>query len=140
MITDKFGLFFDNAAAAASMTSAVINIKKFAGRQDPVNITIMVKGPDTSVANATLNLQQSADNATFTTVTTLVIPNPGLNQVVTIALPRTVAQPYLRMTGAVVKVESSDVITGITVWAGVTEEDYEPYAKGMYIDKGKVIA
>jgi hypothetical protein len=139
MITDKFGLFFDNAAAAASMTSAVINIKKFAGRQDPVNITIMVNGPETSGADVEIELQQSPDNATFTTLTTVTISNPALNQVVSIALPRATTEPYLRMTGVATAADGG-AITGITVWAGVTEEDYEPYAKGMYIDKGKVIA
>jgi hypothetical protein len=59
---------------------------------------------------------------------------------VTIALPRTVTQPYLRMTGAATAVGEGGAITGITVWAGITEEDYEPYVKGLYIDKGKVIA
>jgi hypothetical protein len=139
MITDKFGLFFDNAAAASSMTSAVVNIKPFAGRQEPVNVTIIVKGPDTSGANVAINLQQSPDGTTFTTLTSVTIPNPALNQVVSIALPRSTAQPYLRMTGAAAAIQGG-AITGITVWAGVTAEDYEPYAKGMYIDKGKVVA
>jgi hypothetical protein len=139
MITDKFGLFFDNAAAAASMTSAAVPVNRFAGREDPVNVTIVVKGPDASGANVTLNLQQSADGTTFTTVSTVVIPNPGANQVVTISLPRAVTGPYLRMTGAAVAI-TNGAIAGITVWAGVTEEDYEPYVAGLYIDKGKVIA
>lgn len=136
MITDQFGVFFNDTAAAASMTSKVVNVMPYAGRNDPVFISILTKGNNSAALGFTVKVQQSADNATFTDVESFSFTKTDeLPAMKAIRLPLDVKKKHVRLAVAV-----SGTTTGITVFAGITHDHFAPYDKGQYISKGKVVA
>ena len=135
MIIDQFGVFFDDTAATASMTSNVVNFMTYAGREDPIYISILAKGANGAAVTYTVNVQQSADNGTFATAGTFTMSKPNAAPVLkTIRLPIDVRHPYVRLT-----ITATGTLAG-TVFAGVTRDHFAPYDEGLFIDGGKVVA
>lgn len=135
MIIDQFGVFFDDSAAAATMTSKVITVTPYVGRDDSMCITILAKGANTAALNFTVKVQQSANNATFADVETFTFTKADALPVIKVVrLPLSVKEKYVRLTATV-----SGAVDGVKVFAGVTRDHFAPYDKGLYIDKGKVI-
>ena len=136
MIIDQFGVFFDDAAASASMTSEVVNFSPYAGREDPIYISILAKGANAASMSFTIKVQQSADNSTFKDVETISFTKADASAVLTaIRLPLAVKEEFVRLTATV-----SGTVTGITLFAGVTRDHFAPYDEGLYVDGGKVVA
>lgn len=134
MITDQYGVFFDDTAAAASMTSDVANFMPYAGREDPIYITLLAKGAN--AASFTVHVQQSADGSTFTAAGSFTLTKPAnVAEVLTIRLPIAVKEKHVRLAA-----EVTGTLTGVTLTALVTRDHYAPYAEGLYIDGGKVVA
>ncbi len=136
MITDKFCIFFDNTAAAASGTGAKVNVMPYVGRGEPVNVAVLVKGANAAAVDLALTLKESDDGSTFTDVATFTLKKPDkLPALTTFALPLpTVGKKFVRLDYAL-----TGTPAGLTVFAGVTRDHFAPYSKGQYID-GKVVA
>lgn len=136
MIIDQFGVFFDDTAATASMTSSVVNFQPYAGREDPIYISLLAKGANAAALTFTVKVQQSADNATFKDVETFTFAKADALPVLkAIRLPLDVKEKYVRLAATV-----SGTVTGVKVFASVTRDHFAPYDKGLYIDGGKVVA
>lgn len=136
MIIDQFGVFFDDAAVAASMTSKVVNVMPYAGRDDSMYITLLAKGANTTALNFTVKVQQSADNTTFTDVETFTFNKAdALPALKAIRLPVELKEKYVRLTATV-----SGTVAGTKLFSGITRDHLAPYDEGLYIDKGKVVA
>lgn len=135
MIIDQFGVFFDDKAAAASLTSNVVNVSPYAGRGDAAYISFLAKGANAAAVTYTVNVQESKNNATFATVGSFTLSKPNAAPVLkAIRLPVEVKEQYVRLT-----VTASGTPAG-TVFAAVTRDHFAPYAEGQYIDGGKVVA
>ena len=136
MIIDQFGVFFDDKTTTASMTSSVVNFMSFAGREDPIYISLLAKGPNTAAVTYTVNVQQSENGTAFTTAGTFTLAKPNAQAVLqTIRLPVAVKGPYVRLTVTV-----AGTVTGGSLFAAVTRDHFAPYEDGLYIDSGKVRA
>ncbi|MDL2267170.1 hypothetical protein LJC46_04185 [Desulfovibrio sp. OttesenSCG-928-G15] len=134
MIIDQFSVFFDDADAAAAMTSDVVNFQPYAGREDPIYISLLAKGAN--AASIVVTVQQSADNATFTDVGSVTVTKAeNMAELATIRLPVAVKDKYVRLSAAV-----TGTVAGTTLFAGVTRDHVALYDKGLYIDGGKVVA
>lgn len=135
MIIDQFGVFFNDTTAAASMTSKVVNFSPYAGREDPIYISLLAKGANTAAVTYTVNVQQSADNSTFVTAGSFTVAKPDAAPVLkAVRLPVDVKGKYVRLTVSV-----SGTPAG-TLFAAVTRDHFAPYDEGLYIDGGKVVA
>jgi hypothetical protein len=141
MIIDNFGVFFNDVAAASSMTSAVVNVSPYAGRDDPTYITLLTKGPNAGkTVTYTVKIQQSEDNSTFTDVETFTLSKPDAQAVLEVVrLPLRVTQPFVRLSAAAT-VASGGSLTGVTLFAAVTRDHFAPYSKGQFINRGTVVA
>ena len=136
MIIDQFGVFFDNKASAASMTSDVVNFMSYAGREDPIYISLLAKGPNTAAVTYTVHVQQSENGSTFATAGTFTVAKPDAQAVLqAIRLPIAVKGPYVRLSVTV-----SGAVTGGTLFAAVTRDHFAPYGEGLYINAGQVVA
>ena len=140
MITDKLSTYFDNAASAAAMTSSVINLMPYRGRNEPVNVFFLVTGATaTSAQTITLNFQESdTAGGAFATIETVALPKAVGSTPVLAALriPRRQRKAFSRMT---IAIAGGAAQTGLKVWCGVTRDDFAPYSPGQYIDKGEVV-
>lgn len=135
MIIDQLGVFFDDTAVAASMTSEVIPFMPWAGREDPVYITLLAKGETTDALTFSIQFQQSEDSTTFETVATYEMKKPSADPVIkALRLPLMTKYKYARMLVTV-----TGTVAG-TLFAGVTRDHFAPYEEGLYIDAGEVIA
>lgn len=135
MIIDEFGVFFDDAAASASMTSKALNFMPYAGREDPIFVSVLARGPNTAAVAYTVSVQQSEDNAAFATVASFALDKPDAGPVLkAIRLPVDVRHPYVRLS-----IAASGPVAG-TVFAAVTRDHFAPYDEGLYIDAGRVVA
>lgn len=135
MIIDQFGVFFDDTAAAASMTSNVVNFQPYAGREDPIYISLLAKGANAAAVSYAVTVQESEDGATFTDVATATITKPDAAPVLkAIRLPVEVREKHVRLSIAVTGAADG------TVFAAVTRDHFAPYDEGLYIDAGKVVA
>lgn len=135
MIIDQFGVFFDDEAAAATMTSKTVHFNPYAGREVPIYITILAKGANTAAVTYTVTVQESSDNATFTDVGTADFEKSDAAPVMKVVrLPLGVKEQYVRLSVAVAGEQTG------TLFAGVTRDHFAPYDKGLYIDAGKVVA
>jgi hypothetical protein len=134
MITDQLACFFDNTTMAATMTSSVVYVMPYAGREDPIYVSVQM--PDAVAGSFTLTLQESADNSTWTDVQaytiTVDVAGPFLTM---LRLPLRLKEENIRFT-----VAGATDFAGKAIFVGVTRDDFEPYAKGLYIDAGKVVA
>lgn len=136
MITDKFCIFFNNKTAAASDNSSVVSVSPWAGRDDPVNVTVVVSGANAAAVSLAVKVQQSEDGTTFHDVASFNVSKPdALGAVGVFALPYALKDRKIRLAYTL-----TGTATGLTVWAGITREHFAPYEKGLYIDKGKVAA
>lgn len=134
MITDKFCIFFSNKTAAASDNSEVVSVSPWAGRDDPVNVTVVVSGANSAAVSLAVKVQESEDGAAFTDVATFNVSKPdALGAVGVFALPYALKRRKIRLSYTL-----TGSATGLTVWAGITREHFAPYEKGLYIDRGKV--
>ena len=136
MIIDQFGVFFDAVAATASMTGKVVNCNNYAGREDPVYITVVARGANTAAVTYTVNVQHSENGSAFTTVGTYTIAKPNAAPAIkAIRLPADVRFRNVRLT-----VTATGTLTGQTLFAAVTQDHFAPYAEGQFINAGKVVA
>jgi len=136
MITDQFCIFFDNEAVAASGISAAVNVSPFAGRDEPVNVTMIINGANAAAVTLTANIQESDDKTNWESLGTVPVTKPDALAVVkTFILPRETKKKFVRVIYSV-----SATTTGLTFWAGITRDHFAPYAPGQYIDAGKVVA
>ena len=134
MIIDQLCVFFDNAAAAASASSPGINVSPYAGRNEPVNITVILSGVGTG--SLAVKLQESADNAAFTDVSTFNLEKTdAAGASLTFALPYPVKKKFVRLSYAL-----TGTPAGLKVFGAVTRDHFAPYSAGQYIDHGKVVA
>ena len=135
MIIDQFGVFFDDAAATATMTSTAKRLMPYAGREDPIFVTVLARGANAASATYTVKVQQAGDNGTFADVASYHMVKPN-------AAP---AMQAFRLPEGVWKKDVRLVITvsgtpAGTVFAAVTRDHFAPYAEGLYIDGGEVRA
>jgi len=136
MLIDQNSVFFDDATAAASMTSKVIGLMPYAGREDAGNITFTARGANTSPVTFTVNVEESADKAAFATVGVFTVEKTGSAPAMqTLSLPASVKERFVRLS-----VTATGGTAGLTVFAGLTQEDFAPYDKGLFINAGKVVA
>jgi hypothetical protein len=136
MITDQFGVFFDDEAAAATMTSQAVRFMPYAGREDPIYVSLLARGANAAAVTFAVTVQESADNSTFTDVGAYSLSKPdAAAALAVIRLPLAVKEKHVRLSVAV-----TGTVTGVTLFAGVTREHFAPYDDGLYIDKGRVIA
>jgi hypothetical protein len=133
MITDQLCVFFDDAAATASMTGSPVDVSLYSGRNEPVYISILSKGGGGPMDIAA-TLEESADGTAFTAVGTSTFKRPdAMPAIFVMQLPLATNKPIIRL-----KLALSGTVGG-TVFAGVTRDHYAPYANGQYIDHGKVV-
>ena len=136
MIVDQFGVFFDNVAAVAAGTSAVVNVSPYAGRGEPVNVSLIVTGANAAAVSLAVKLQESADGSAFTDVASYNLNKPdAAGAVLAFNLPYMVKKQFVRLTYAL-----TGAVTGLKVFAAVTRDHFAPYDQGQYIDHGKVVA
>jgi len=136
MIIDQFCVFFDDAAAAASMTGNIVNLMPYAGRGE-IFITLLAKGP--AAANFSVTVQESADGASFTDTASYSLQKPDSLPVVrTLRLPVETRLGKLRLTAAATN--EDDNLDGLTLFAAVTRDHFAPYDVGLYIAGGRVQA
>lgn len=135
MIIDDFGVFFDDTTAATSMTSKALPFMPYAGRGEPIIVSFLAKGANTGAVTYTVSVQQSEDNATFTTVGSFTISKPNAAPVLkAIRLPEGVWRRYVRLS-----IAATGPVSG-TVFAAITRDHFAPYDEGLYIDGGRVVA
>ncbi|GHV58242.1 hypothetical protein FACS189460_5750 [Deltaproteobacteria bacterium] len=136
MIIDQFGVFFDNVAAVAAGTSGTVNVSPYAGRDNPINVTMIVTGANAAAVSLAVTLKESDDGTTFTDVAVYNLAKPdGAGAVLVFSLPYMVKKKFVRLTYAL-----TGAVTGLKVFAAVTRDHFAPYDKGQYIDHGKVVA
>ena len=135
MILDQFCMFFDNEAALASANSKSVNVSPFAGRDEPINTTVILTGAGAATMNITL--QESDDKANgFVNVASFGLDKTGpAGAVLSIAMPRAVKKKFVRLSYTL-----TGTPAGLKVFAAVTRDHFAPYAPGQHIDKGKVVA
>lgn len=136
MITDKLCVFFDHQAAAAAAESAVVSVSPRAGRDEPVNVTVVVSGANEAAVSLAVKLQESADGTVWTDLTAINLMKPNaLGAVGVFALPYAAKQRRVRLSYTL-----TGAAAGLTVWAGITRDHFAPYEKGLYLDHGKAAA
>ena len=136
MIIDQLCMFFDNVAVAATADSPGINVSPYAGRNEPVNVTVILSGSNGGTASMAIKLQESGDNAAFTDVSTYTLAKPdAAGASLTFALPYPVKKKFVRLSYAL-----TGAPAGLKVFAAVTRDHFAPYSDGQYIDHGKVVA
>ncbi|CAK7067731.1 MAG: hypothetical protein DELT_01724 [Desulfovibrio sp.] len=130
MIIDQFGVFFDDTAAAASMTGKTVSLMPYAGREDSLRVFLLAKGAN--AATFTVRVQQSEDGATFTEAASFTMTKgAGTATVMNVPLPFAVKRNHIRLTADV-----SGTVAGVTLFAAVTGEHFAPYEDGLYAGKG----
>ena len=133
MIIDQFATFFDDQAAAASMTSQVVDFMPYAGRGE-IFITVLAKGANAAAVSFAVTVHESSNGTTFTNVATYPIAKPNGDAVLqAIRIPEPTRLGKVRLSVAV-----TGAVAGITLFAGVTRDHFAPYDVGLYINKGKV--
>jgi hypothetical protein len=136
MILDQFCIFFDSVAAAATALSTPVNVSPYAGRDQPVNVTVTLSGSNGGTAKLAVTLQESDDKAAWADVATFNLDKPDdLAAVLVFALPYATSKKFVRLSYAL-----TGTPDGLTIFAGVTRDHFAPYAAGQYIDRGKVVA
>ena len=135
MILDQFCMFFDNVAAAASADSQAVNVSPLAGRDEPLNITVILTGA--GPASMYVSVQESDDKTSgFADAGSFVLEKTGpAGAVLPIALPRTVKKKFVRLSYTL-----TGTPAGLKVFAAVTRDHFAPYVPGQYIDHGKTVA
>jgi hypothetical protein len=122
-------MFFANVAAAASADSRAVNVSPLAGRDEPLNITIILTGAGPS--SMYVSVQESDDkNSGFADVGSFVLDKTGAaGGVLPIAMPRAVKKKFVRLSYTL-----TGTPAGLKVFAAVTRDHIAPYAPGQYID------
>jgi hypothetical protein len=139
MLLDQLAIFFDSIAVAASASSPGVWVGAYRGRFEPVNIPLIVNGGNATVVTVTVKVQESDDNTTFTDLGTLVLTKAvGATVFTVIKLPGQTRKNYVRLSYTA-SAAGSGTLTGLTIFAGVSRDDFEPYSTGLYIDNGKVV-
>ena len=143
MIIDQLNIFFDNTTGAAGANGASIPLMPYMGRDEPVNVTFLARGPNVKPATLVVTLQESDDNSTFSDVVSFTVSKKdALPAVLVFALPYSLTKRYVRLKYTLALASSGETATaaGFTIWSGVTRDYFAPYAKGQYIDRGQVVA
>jgi hypothetical protein len=134
MILDQLSIFSDNVAMIApSAVSSAISVSPFSGRDEPVNVTVLLNGPNATSVSLAVTLQESDDNM-YGDVATFYMKKPdAAGAIMSFAIPRATKKKFVRLRYALTG--SPD---GLKVFAAVTRDHFAPYAEGQFIDAGKV--
>jgi hypothetical protein len=133
MLIDQLCIFFDNADAAASANSAPVSVSPFSGRDEPVNVTVILSGAGT--ATLAVTFQESDDQTTWANVGSFNLNKTNaLAHVLTFNIPYPTRKKFVRLAYAL-----TGTPTGLKVFAAVTRDHFAPYAPGQYIDAGNVV-
>lgn len=137
MIIDQLNVFTDTKQVLATATSDTVELMPYMGRSGPLYITVLVREAYSAGATVKVDLEESADNSTFTTVAaSFNLPSPTVKgSILTFSLPANVQKPYLRL-----KYTITGTPTTGKLFAVIGPEQFAPYEKGLYIDAGKVVA
>jgi hypothetical protein len=137
MIIDQLNVFFDDVAVAASKNSTALPTSIYSGRfPQKCNISVLVKGANAANVTFAVKVQESEDNAAFTDVATFsLVKKPALAGFLTFKLPEQTKQKFVRLSYT-----ATGTVTGLTIFAAVTRDDFQPYSPGQYVDHGKVYA
>ncbi len=134
MIIDRFSVFFDDEAVAASMTSRALGLMPYAGRGE-LFISLLIKGANTGAVSFAVTVQESENGAAFTDVGAYTVEKPD-----GAAVMRAIRLPAAAKLGKVrLSVAATGTVTGLTLFAGVTREHFAPYDEGLYLNAGKAI-
>ena len=126
MLIDQLGIFFDNAAAEASAVSPGVNVSPYAGRNEAVNITVILTGG--GAAGLEIMVQESDDNATFAHVSTFTLEKPdAAGAALAFALPGPVRKKFVRLSYTL-----TGAPAGLKLFAGLTRDHFAPYSQGQY--------
>ncbi|MDR2935066.1 MAG: hypothetical protein LBV70_04205 [Candidatus Adiutrix sp.] len=130
MILDQLSVFFDTVDAAASAVSNVVTVSPFAGRDEPVNVTVLLTGANAAAVSLAVTLQESDDKTAFTDVAPFYLKKPdAAGAVLVFALPYQTRKKFTRLSYAL-----TGSPAGLKVFAGLTRDHFAPYAEGMYLD------
>lgn len=137
MIIDQLNIFTDTKQVLATANSDAVELMPYMGRSNTLYITVLVKEAYSTGATVKVDLEESANNSTFTTVAgSFTLPTPtAKGSILTFSLPANVQKPYLRL-----KYTITGTPTAGKLFAVIGPEQFAPYANGLYIDAGKVIA
>ena len=138
MIIDNYNVFSDSVVVAAGNSNPVC-LMPFIGRGEPVNVTVCVTSDINNLTSLTVKLQQcDTSGGTYADV--------GAGLTLTLAelkagcfrfeLPGNVVKSYLRLNYTV----AGAAPTQGKIFAAITRDVQLPYAKGQFIDKGRVVA
>lgn len=138
MIIDNYNVFSDSVAVAAGNSNPVC-LMPFIGRGEPVNVTIAVSSGINNLTSLTVKLQQCDTQAgTYADV--------GAGITLTLAelkagcfrfeLPDNAVKCWFRLNYTVTGTAPTDG----KIFAAITRDVQLPYAKGQFIDKGRVVA
>jgi len=136
MIIDQFNVFFDNAPAEASADSPGVNIPPYAGRNEPVNITVLLNGANAAPVNMNITLQESDDNINFTSVSAFTLAKPDEpGAMLAFTLPGPARKKFVRLSYTL-----TGAPAGLMVFAAITRDHFAPCSEGQFIDRGRAIA
>ena len=129
MILDQFAVFFDNISMSETMESAPVHVSAFAGRDEPVNICVLVRGPGQLDLSITVQESEAADGA-FTDLGGVELSKTDdLPMIRMLRLPLETRMPFVRL-----KLEAAGAGAEQRIFAGVSRDMPAPYESGLYID------
>lgn len=137
MITDQLGVFTDNLAVKTSGNSSSVPLMPFAGKGEPVTVSVAVTEAYPATATLTIAVQESDNNSAFTVVSSLTVPSAKLTKIgaFSLPLPSALRGKYARLAYTV----GGSPATG-KLWAGITMDEYSGMETGQYVKAGKKIA
>ena len=142
MLLDDNTVLLDSApvqGAAVTGKAIALNALQFPGRSEPIPVTANVSETFAGGTSITFKLTQSdTQDGTYTDVpaSSVTLALVDLTKGKTIGwryLPFGTSKPWLKMVAT-----PTGTFTAGKVFAAVVREDDQPYAAGMYIDKGVV--
>jgi hypothetical protein len=137
MLLDNLARFVDGVTPTTTgVVSQSLEISNYAGRDEPTYFLVEYLGTANQAVNTlTILFQESADNNTFTDVSSWTLAKPIGKPISEIyQIPSNATKRFARL-----KLTASATATNLTVSAGFIRERFLPYGPGQYIDKGKVI-
>lgn len=126
MIIDQLCVFSDNVAPTATPSKAV-DLMPFAGKGEPVLVTVAVTKPFAATGTLSIAVQESSDGSTYTAVQTVTAPNDVVRKggVFHFALPSS-----LRGTSVRLAYTAANAGTG-ALFAGVSRDVAEVAERGQ---------
>jgi hypothetical protein len=121
--------------SAASYTGNAIKLMPRLAVNESPNLTFVASGPTTGVT-FTIKVEESADNNTFSIKDTHTLVKSGAEAVLmNLRLQPSFKGPFARVSYTA----SGASVTGLTVFAGFTQDQAAPYERDLLIDKGGLV-